>query len=648
MRINNNIGALNTVNIMGLTSKRVADATEKMASGLRINRAGDDAAGLAISQKMRSQIRGLSQASRNAQDAISMIQTAEGALQETHSMIQRMRELSVQAASDTNVEKDRKSMQREIAQLTSEVNRIANTTEFNTKNILASGIPANVPKEPVTEEEKIVANLKKWWLDEAEQIVKDSFGISASDINMEIKIFDDSSNNAAAFVKASYTSVPGDAVGQENITGKGSNLSLEINLAHATPVDASISGGEYYQYVDRVITHEITHAVMSTTMNFGDLPIWFIEGSAEFSHGADERLKNNMYAIGGGVGDPQMSAGLAGIVAAFDDGGEEDWNNGGPPSYSAAYLSVRYMDWQIKDSGGTGIQDIMAHLAANDTDTLDDALAAASSGAFTDYADFVVDFTGETWNVANLEGLTGIKLNTNVVGTSFEPEEDTGSVLGFDATGGTGEKKTAESVVPEEAGASAPQVEQPMDGFKLTWPEWAKADNNFVDPEYLHMQIGANEKQSMAIYFNDMQADSIGITGEKGATLTTTSGISAKFSSLDDAAVNNGTDSAVESYAVDIMDAENATAAIEVFDEALEKVSEERSRLGAYQNRLEHSVNNLNVAEENLLAAESRITDADYAKMAMKHSKEQILLQAAQAMFAQNNQSSQAVLQLLR
>ncbi|MED1603082.1 flagellin [Alkalihalophilus marmarensis] len=139
MIINNNIPALNTYRQMGVNQAGAQNSMEKLASGLRINRAGDDAAGLAISEKMRAQVRGLDQASRNAQDGISMIQTAEGALQETHSILQRMRELATQAANDTNVEVDRGEIQKEMNQLTSEINRIGNTTEFNTQKLLDGG-----------------------------------------------------------------------------------------------------------------------------------------------------------------------------------------------------------------------------------------------------------------------------------------------------------------------------------------------------------------------------------------------------------------------------------------------------------------------------------------------------------------------------
>ncbi|HOJ11828.1 MAG TPA: flagellin [Clostridiales bacterium] len=139
MRINNNIMAMNTYRQLGLGSAAGARSMEKLSSGFRINRAGDDAAGLAISEKMRGQIRGLTQASRNAQDGISLIQTAEGALNETHAILQRMRELAVQSATDTNVGVDRGEIQKEVDQLAKEITRISNTTEFNTQNLLAGG-----------------------------------------------------------------------------------------------------------------------------------------------------------------------------------------------------------------------------------------------------------------------------------------------------------------------------------------------------------------------------------------------------------------------------------------------------------------------------------------------------------------------------
>ncbi len=143
MRINNNLMSMNAHRQLGMNNAQKSKSLEKLSSGFRINRAGDDAAGLAISEKMRGQIKGLQQGSRNSQDGISMIQTAEGALNETHSILQRMRELAVQAANDTNVDTDREALAAEVTQLKAEISRIAGQTEFNTQNLLGGNLSAN-------------------------------------------------------------------------------------------------------------------------------------------------------------------------------------------------------------------------------------------------------------------------------------------------------------------------------------------------------------------------------------------------------------------------------------------------------------------------------------------------------------------------
>ena len=136
MRINNNISAMNSYRNLTTVNETVDKSMEKLSSGLRINRAGDDAAGLAISEKMRGQVKGLAMATKNSQDGISMIQTAEGALNESHSIIQRMRELAVQSANDTNTDSDRQKVQLEVDQLVEELDRVGNTTEFNTQVLM--------------------------------------------------------------------------------------------------------------------------------------------------------------------------------------------------------------------------------------------------------------------------------------------------------------------------------------------------------------------------------------------------------------------------------------------------------------------------------------------------------------------------------
>lgn len=136
MVVQHNLSAANTNRQLGITTNGLQKSTEKLSSGYKINRAADDAAGLSISEKMRNQIRGLNKASDNAQDGISLVQTAEGALNEVHSMLQRMSELAVQASNDTNQTVDRTALQSEVIQLQTEITRVANTTQFNKQNIL--------------------------------------------------------------------------------------------------------------------------------------------------------------------------------------------------------------------------------------------------------------------------------------------------------------------------------------------------------------------------------------------------------------------------------------------------------------------------------------------------------------------------------
>jgi flagellin len=209
MIINHNLMAMNTHRQLGMNQTAASKSMEKLSSGFRINRAGDDAAGLAISEKMRGQIRGLKQASRNAQDGISLIQTAEGALNETHAILQRMRELATQSATDTNTEVDRLEIQKEIDQLASEITRIADTTEFNTQNLLGGKFTAKF---------HIGAN-------EGQNVDLDINSMSAAALEVagDVTYVADS-----AIISATYTDVNNDGVGTDD-----------------TPAQATIVNGTY-------------------------------------------------------------------------------------------------------------------------------------------------------------------------------------------------------------------------------------------------------------------------------------------------------------------------------------------------------------------------------------------------------------------
>ena len=408
MIINHNLAALNTHRQLGSANKAQAGNMEKLSSGLRINRAGDDAAGLAISEKMRGQIRGLDQASRNAQDGISLIQTAEGALNETHAILQRMRELAVQSANDTNTDQDRKNLQDEVDQLTKELDRISNTTEFNTKKLLDGSMGTTV---------------------------------TTAEANVN-------TNKALA-------------------SGVSSDTAL-VSLTDAANDALRITSGD---------TIEVSYVV-------------------------NGELKSDTVEVG-------TSTTLGAVL--------------GKIAGSATYST---------------------------TDGI--SLEATAKG-------FAGAVHGITITVRDADGVVNNKA-TNAL-SSFS------------------ETTAAKNI---------------RAGGKATF------------------HIGANTGQNMELSIEDMSSAALGVKGLKVG--------------------NQG----------------QADVAIKVIDNAIQKVSKERSKLGATQNRLDHTINNLGASSENLTAAESRIRDVDMAKEIMEQTKNSILTQAAQAMLAQANQQPQGVLQLLQ
>ena len=257
MIINHNMNALNAHRNMNVNNTAAGKSMEKLSSGLRINRAGDDAAGLAISEKMRGQIRGLTQASRNASDGISMIQTAEGALSETQNILQRMRELSVQSSNDTNTDADRQSIQKEIEQLTEEIDRIGNNTEFNTQSLLkgdgstkldASGLKiGTVKKGTDVETKEVKASIK---VDAAKDLkinisgqeialktTKTDAGQNAKDMEEQLKLAIENSDSLRGQFTVSSTA---DSVVIEAVKGgnfEGGKGSIEVPAMANVSVD---------------------------------------------------------------------------------------------------------------------------------------------------------------------------------------------------------------------------------------------------------------------------------------------------------------------------------------------------------------------------------------------------------------------------
>ena len=447
MVINHNISALNTYNQLTKNEKATASSLQKLSSGLRINSAADDAAGLAISQKMQAQVNGLDQATRNAQDGISLVQTAEGALSETQSILQRMRTLAVQSANDTNTTVDRSAIQAEVTQLKSEIDRISTDTEFISKKLLNGDAATSSKSDPALGDIRAV-------------------GVTADTKTATVTV--------------------------------GS-----AGIAHATAATATADD----LFTADKLTADRTFSINGTTLTFAANT-----SSADVIKGIN-------------------NAGL-GVVATTADSGK---------------------DLVVSTTSVGSAAKLSSNVAA--ASTIADDSGADATIALTD----TYTAKGNTITITSGD-LKGLQLDL------------TNSATGTGAIG---------------------TIEVTKNGG-------------------LNIQIGANAGQSTFVSIGDMSASSLGVN------------------------------------AVDLTTTKNASNAIDTIDAAIQKVSTQRSALGAYQNRLDHTINNLGVESQNLTSAAAAITDVDMAKEMMSYTKTNILNQAAQAMLAQANQLPQGVLQLLK
>jgi len=254
VRINFSAGVSAGLNA-GFRNQRAMNKTlAKLSTGLRINGASDDAAGLAISEKLRAQVRGSAQARKNSLDGISMLNIAEGAMSEVATILQRGRELSVQSASEALTDNERKYLQQELGQLTEEVDRISNVTSFNGTNLLnAGGVDATTSSD-------MTERLQNGWLEAAEDLVENMTGLTGGGADMKVMFESNGVGGTAAYV-------------QYNLDGSGLGTNLELHIdtddVKAGPDD---NGGTSPFYGDRVIAHEMVHAIMAVNIPNLDKP----------------------------------------------------------------------------------------------------------------------------------------------------------------------------------------------------------------------------------------------------------------------------------------------------------------------------------------------------------------------------------------
>lgn len=475
MKINHNLPAMSAQRQMNTSFLNTSKSSAKIAAGLRITRASDDAAGLAISEKMRAQIRGLNMAARNTQDAISLLQVAEGALNEVHSLLQRGRELAVQGATDTNADFDRQSLNNESNEILKEITRISNNTEFNSIKLFAE---RNSFKDPskMSLEERIVYGLKSGWIEESERMIQMVYGISPSNRSVSVVLETGSPGDTLAFVSTGW-SVTGD---RANI----SNMELHIELSDFDPSigengENTLTAGGSGMYNDRIIAHEMVHAIMADAMgdDFYDMPTWFKEGTAEFIHGADERLKADVAAAGGNIQTIVNRA--VGLING------NAWA-GNSADYSASYLAVKYIASQL---GGNSFSDIIASINDDDDTTENTIGGIIANTSFTNQAD-----------LTNSLQANGSNFYTAQIKIDVGAETDTGSAVGSEYGFSP---KSASDVVPTGTYKDKPS------GFNFIFP--FDTSNSIDFNSLMHFQIGANTNQTIALALSDVSAKALGL-----------------------------------------------------------------------------------------------------------------------------------------
>ena len=620
MRIQHNISAMNSYRNFSANNSKISKNLEKLSTGYAINRAGDDAAGLAISEKMRAQISGLEGATKNAKDGISLIQTAEGALTEVHDMLNRMTTLAEQSANGTyQDELDREQLQKEVESLKTEIDRIADSTNFNGLKLLdgslsstgKNGISADLSKLGVD----VLSSAKTVSAQKGTATTANLIGgtlaantiaaVTSGETKFEITLnFTDADGNEQSVTEAFYVKTAGTASASaqlmyEDGTDEGSSLNTDYKAANMTEADVAAA------------FKEILNKNATVKANF-TVTVGGTGGGLEFESkqpGSSGAVLNS-YGV-------KMIADRTDEASAKTSYSSEITRNPLAEDSMTVYDLSKAKIW--KNSTG----EPTAANAKYSTRDLDEATFEVNGEKFV--------FVNSTLTDSDIQKLTdaGIKNWVQVNQTTAEPS----------AAPTAAKVKEMADKIAQATGLTVQTGHITTDGL----------GTNKVDGKTVKLATGAWD------YVDGLAAPGNGDTYVRfiDSEGTTAGGLSLQIGDTSDS-YNKLTVSVGDMHAkmigvgdVDISTQKGASNALDAIKKAVNTVSDTRGTLGALQNRLDHTINNLGVMRENIQNAESNIRDTDVAEEMMQYTKNNILNQSAQAMLAQANQLPQGVLQLL-
>jgi len=665
--INHNVSAVNTFRQLQLTSGFVNKSLERLSSGLRINRAADDAAGLAVSEHMRTQIFGLDQANRNANDAIAMIQTGEGVLDTTQSMIQRMRKLAIQAANDTYTTYDRQSLQKEIDQLINEVDHIAEYTEFNTKKLLnGDALGSASTSDPRIASASVVGEVAN-----ADYQVTILDAGTASNVHGNANLQD--GTDADYIVNMRDAGIFGTQElhivvdGQTRVVAVNEDDTLEDVKSKINRANIGVLAGLDVEGNDLTITSMRSGSKFN--ISFGDDPDGVAAKLGLFG-GLERTLTYSTVAVdsnGASLGHSVFTSGTDTIISITNitlqtifptDPGTANFDGSPRVGMYGTSLGIFRSSSDIftekelsnpingmsivtkpSNQGGTlvtnvpgvGIYSIPATAtAAAISADIPDLTQSTLLKGFTIHIDEQLDYgvlqrderDADPAGEPDTDGWTGY----------FPDPFNNGDLSGIP-------QDDHRARVPTEREISLPSAAIPTAGTPAAAQEASITQFILaVRDRRQHYHVGAAQNHEIIVGFANMSAEALGLKISMRSDGHYYDGVEA---------LDNGARTVNYSLNVTVESQKSAENAIGIFDAALAKVSEERAKLGAFQNGLEKAVNYLDIAYENQVASESRIRDVDMAREISELTKNQVLVQSGTAMLAQSNLKPQTVLSLL-
>lgn len=665
LTVNTNVASLNTQKNLNKASDALSTTMQRLSSGLKINSAKDDAAGLQISNRLTSQINGLNVAVKNANDGISIAQTAEGAMQESTNILQRMRELALQSANGSNSDEDRASLQQEFNALSGELTRIANTTTFGGRNLLDGSFGTSSFQVGANANETINVSLSSV----ASKDLKGSYSTA-------------SSTGSASDLSASVVG-SANAISSATVTGSTSFLTESHVFTAAEAGDLIINDGT----TDRTISIAEGDTVEDVVAAIGAAGI---TGFSSDVNAAGQLTISNASGAAGAIGAGSTAATLTALGLSA----------GAIADASTTTGSVALAPQEIGTAGNVLVGDTVVTLAATDTindvvskfneKTSDTGVTASvdDSGqlVLTGNSDFTFANADAAVDVLGALGLTG----ASVTATTGLANDASITVNGQDfdfASGSTIDDVVAAFNAQEAAAATADKtnvtasnengrlVFKSSDGQDITLE-----DNTGGSLKALGLTSGTTEAtlqidtsvtlngteiklskgSDMDSIVTAINTASTGVTASKNDDGTLTLSSDEDFTVADGAAgtglaalgLTAGSNTAVTQETtvsnLDISSVEGSQIAVQVLDGAMQQIDSERAKLGAVQNRFDSTVSNLQNIAENASSARSRIQDADFAAETAELAKQQTLQQASTAILAQANQLPSAVLSLLQ